>query len=328
MTPDEYLADEAVAESIEAQRLAAGSTEEANSILGDLQDALLLLLAGAGARMATRIGSINKLISKAYQRISALVDAGDIGATFAEKTLSNLEKAFSDFEPSPAPKASAAAKNATVEGHSPPAWWQRQAEQLAFRVTGIVKSSAGAVSVDASESAAKLSAAMQAAASQAKSLIYTTTNAAAAAGRVNAFTVNGVVMRGFRQISVLDSRTTDKCRDYHGCEWDLGFQPVGRKKRPYENGCPRHFGCRSVIVAIPAPGLTATPAVEAMAAVDIAGGATLAQWARSKADGVQRELFGAGKLAQFEAGVITQSQLLDAAGNPTTLKDLRRRYGF
>ncbi len=52
---------------------------------------------------------------------------------------------------------------------------------------------------------------------------------------------------GWQQVSVLDSRTSRVCQDYAFKEWDSQFRPIGHDL-PFQDGTPRHWNCRAVIV--------------------------------------------------------------------------------
>jgi hypothetical protein len=54
---------------------------------------------------------------------------------------------------------------------------------------------------------------------------------------------------GWMQIGVLDSHTTEICEAYAFNQWDENFEPI-RDSLPYDGGCPRHPGCRSVIIPV------------------------------------------------------------------------------
>lgn len=109
------------------------------------------------------------------------------------------------------------------------------------------------------------------------------------------------------QISVLDSRTTDICRGYHGRIWLVGEGP-----RP-----PHHANCRSIVV--PLRRGEAPPALE-----------TWNQWLRRQADAGRREVvveaLGPTRAALFFDGSLPLDRFTNRRGLRYSLAELRQRY--
>jgi hypothetical protein len=79
-------------------------------------------------------------------------------------------------------------------------------------------------------------------------LIRTYTN------RIQNFAIREAALAGIPefqwvQISILDARTTQLCRDYAQLVWNKDFSPVDHE-RPFLDGAPRHWNCRSLIVPL------------------------------------------------------------------------------
>jgi len=177
-------------------------------------------------------------------------------------------------------------------------WWNRLASDSAFRVASVIRAGvasaadAAAIAKQAGEELAAVSA------RNLQSLTRAGAMALADAARAAVFQANNGLVIGKMQISVLDSATTPTCRKYANAKWDLTGKPIGIKKLPFNNGTPRHWGCRSFIVPLlvsDARGMTTS---------DL--GAVLDSMPDSQAD----SLFGRGRLALWRAGDITTSQLL------------------
>lgn len=320
MTPAQYLADQVVLGAIDQQRLAAGYTAEASHILLNLQDDLTRLMgSSAKGSLASRLKDANASITRTFNALGKVVDVGGVGDVYAFKAGKDLGYVFSEFE-TYTPKASAVAKAALVQGHKPDAWWSRQAENVAFQFKALAQGKP-------EDAMQQLESMLQTTANQAKSLIYSTTNTAAAEGRMKAYVENPELVKGLRQVSILDGRTTPKCTDYAGCTWTLDLKPTGKRRRPYVNGCPRHFGCRSVIVPTPILDAVSNPTLKKYGrAIDIADDTTFSKWIATQETEVQDEILGKGKLALYERGTLTLSQLLDSKRNPITLARLREKY--
>lgn len=82
---------------------------------------------------------------------------------------------------------------------------------------------------------------------QAAAIARTAFNRVANDARMQTYKRNQDILRGYVQISHLDERTSTICEDYAGQEWDLNYKPIPPSKEPFNDGCPRHFNCRSVI---------------------------------------------------------------------------------
>lgn len=318
MTPEQYLADQAILDAIDQQRLAAGYTSLAASELEQLRaDLTALLSANAITRALPRERErrAEALITAAYERLSGIVEAVPIAQLYAEKTTADVDFVFVDpaVETEPITEL-----DPVIEGHGAAAWWARQSENAIFVFGGL-----GALSL--ADAALKLAAWSQGAFSASRALIVTSTSAAAATGRLSAYKANSDKVGGYQQISILDGRTSEVCRDYAGCTWDLDFEPTGRKKRPFNGGCPRHMNCRSIICALVNKSAAASPDLDDSPSVDHAT-APFSDWLDTLSKETADEVFGVGRAAQFRKGTITLKQLLDVTRNPTTLARLREKY--
>jgi hypothetical protein len=60
--------------------------------------------------------------------------------------------------------------------------------------------------------------------------------------RMATFKKNDDIIEGVRQVSTLDSNTTDICMAYDGAEFDLEGEPINGTDLPYEGGVPAALG--------------------------------------------------------------------------------------
>lgn len=63
------------------------------------------------------------------------------------------------------------------------------------------------------------------------------------------YQANDDIVKGYTQLSTLDSRTTQICIAYSGKSWTLDGKPIGHKL-PFKGGPPRHWSCRSVLIPL------------------------------------------------------------------------------
>ncbi len=167
---------------------------------------------------------------------------------------------------------------------------------------------------------------------------------------------NDDVISEVMQHSTLDSRTTPICMAYSGKRWSLpDYEPVGHDL-PYNNGVPRHWGCRSTIVPVVAAfsemgggspssaraerifrkkareaGLKSSEVDRAMrhaqASMDgyVPESLDYEAWLETKPVEFQKEMLGPSKYALWNAGKISFSDLVDQSGDPLTVEELRKR---
>lgn len=141
---------------------------------------------------------------------------------------------------------------------------------------------------------------------------------------------NKDVFKGFQQISTLDSRTTDICIAYSGKMWDMDYNPIGHDL-PYNDGVPRHWGCRSVIVPIIKSfkdlGLnidevpkTVRASIDGYVPQDI----TFEEFLKKKGIAFQNKTLGKERAKLFREGKITLLDLISSDGSRSlTLNEIR-----
>lgn len=230
------------------------------------------------------------------------------------------------------------AANSIIQGAASEEWWSRQARDVAFRFSNAVRQ--GLVAGDTSEQIVSRVVGrgghpgiVDVSRANARSLVHASVQQAAADARFETFRQNGDIVEGIRQISTLDSNTTDICMAYDGAEFDLDGNPINGTTLPYENGVPRHWGCRSVEVPItktfkelgldiPEPG----PGQRASSEGPVSGRVTFDDFLGRLSKEEQDEMLGVGRAELWRDGSITLQQLLDQRGNPLSLDELRRRY--
>lgn len=221
-----------------------------------------------------------------------------------------------------------------IQGAPSAAWWERQGQDTAFRFATSIRQGVAQgetngqiinrVSVDVERS-------KRGAAALVQSSVQTVANAA----RLETFRANSGVVKGVRQVSTLDGKTTPTCVAYDGAEWDLDGNPINGNDLPFNSGPPRHWNCRSVLVPITKTyrelGLDVDEIDKSTrASIDgqQQGGVTFSQFLEGKSEAFQNELLGTGKAQLWRDGKITLRDLLDQTGRELTLDELRRKYGY
>lgn len=189
-----------------------------------------------------------------------------------------------------------------------------QAAQRMRRITVAGKPVAVAVKPTASATAPTFSPGLTARiARESDALTNTLLQAILSQARLSAFRKYKNQLRGIRQISVLDDRTTTTCIAYSNAEWTLDLVPIPPTTLPYNSGTPRHFNCRSQIVEI-------------MRNDDKVVQQSFAVWLARQPMSYQDSVLGRGRAQLWRDGKITLSQLVSGDGNPLTLAQLRAIY--
>lgn len=332
-------------------RLEAGSRVDIINSLDAMMEELVGKLATkdltkySKARLASFIDSAANTIEGYYVDLNGALDKTLMGvaSTTAKNTVGVLDATYIAIEldaglPTEA-VLSRIVGNALVMGAQTEEWWARQARDTAFRYANAVRQ--GIVAGDTMEGIVARVAGRQGypgiagiSAANARSLVHSSIMEVANDARRETYQKNDDIIEGIRQVSTLDSHTTDICMAYDGAEFDLEGNPINGTTLPYESGCPRHWGCRSVEVPItksfkelgidekePTQGTRASEDGQVPASM------TFEDFLDTHTKDEQDEMLGEGRADLWRDGKITLQDLLDQKGNPLTLEELERKYG-
>jgi hypothetical protein len=216
-------------------------------------------------------------------------------------------------------------------------WWKRQAKDTQIRFANAVRAGVLANETNPQIVARVMGTpitpgVLKTSRANARTLVHASIQQVANDARLATFRQMGDLVKGVRQLSTLDSRTTDVCIAYSGNEWNLSGVPMGRTRLPFNGGPPRHWGCRSVLVPItktfrelgismPELGRISPRYASADGPTDV----TMRQWLESRTREQLDEQLGKGRARLFRSGKITVQDLVDGRGNPLTLAQLERR---
>lgn len=213
-------------------------------------------------------------------------------------------------------------------------WWRGQSEDLKFKFkqqvrTGLSNAETNQQIISRIVGKNGEPGIMETARRNAAALVQTSVQSVANDARRETFKANKSIVKGLEQVSTLDSHTSLVCISYSECQWDLDFKPIGKHKKPYNGGVPRHFNCRSVEVPITKTfkelGLNIPEAEFTTRASDegqIAANTTFKAFLNRKSKSYQDEMLGKGRADLWRAGKITLRDLVDANGRPLTLAEL------
>lgn len=116
---------------------------------------------------------------------------------------------------------------------------------------------------------------------------------------------------GWQQISILDNRTTQICRDYAYRIWDANYKPVGHNL-PFDGGPPRHMYCRSRIRFV------------YLDDEDLPNRQTFEQWLKKQNGQTQEAIFGVKKMQLYRRGKLSETDLIRQGDRQLSLEDFRK----
>ena len=223
-----------------------------------------------------------------------------------------------------------------IEGAPSAKWWAKQSNDLAFKFSnqvrqGVAQNETVSQIVRRIAGSKKLGipGVMDTSRRNAFSLIHTSVQQVSNDARMATFKENSDVVKGMRQLSTMDSHTSDICLAYSGAEWDIDGTPINGNTLPFNGGTPRHWGCRSVITPITLTfrelGIDA-PEPKGTRASDegqIPASTTMTGFLKDKPKAYVDDLLGPGRSKMFLDGKLTLPELLNFSGRPLSLEALK-----
>lgn len=135
---------------------------------------------------------------------------------------------------------------------------------------------------------------------------------------------NSHVVKAWRFLATLDSRTTITCAGLDGQTFPIGEGPIP----------PRHIRCRSISVAVTKSwrelGVNRDELPKGdRASMDgqVSGSPRFAEWLRTKGDAMQDKVLGKTRADLFRSGKLNVEQFIRGDGTVLTLDELRAKYG-
>lgn len=350
--PDLLVAEAFITHQLDLLRLGAYTQAQALELLDELgrnlEDLLKspLITPWNRQRLNRLLAQAGTVIDEYYTDIAAQVDTTLAGvaraqagaAVSAMQPLSEVGLAVSlSANLPPQTFLKKLLSNTMIHGARSATWWRRQARDTQLRFAnevrqGLLRGETNSQIVARVAGSPQKPGVMQVSRAQARTLIHASVQQVANEARLETFKNMGDVVTGVRQLSTLDSRTTDICIAYSGAEWNLQGKPIGRTKLPFNGGPPRHWNCRSVLVPItksfrdlgverPEVGRLAPR----YASVDGPTDLTMREWLKTRTKEQLDQQLGKGRAALFRRGAITLKDLVDMRGNPMTLKQLEAK---
>lgn len=343
-TRDEKLFDEVLSQALNVLRLSASKRVSVLRRLDKMSAALVAKLqeeelSKANRRRINRVLSESKrIIHEAYTGVQGELDFGPIARAVGGRMATALQVILGvEVNPLPDSYVKSIASNVLIEGGPLPEYWNGQSENTAKKFaaavrTGLSNSETNGQIIARIVGKSGQPGIMDVAKRNAATLVQTSVQAVANDARRNVFEANGDVIKGFKQVSTLDSHTSQVCIAYSGASWKLDKTPIN-KSPPWNGGCPRHFNCRSLEIPITKTfkemGLNIPefePTTRASSSGQIDAKTTFDDYLKRMGKGFQDEVLGVGKADMWRDGKITLRDLVDGSGAPMTLEELQRKF--
>lgn len=349
MTPaDIIIADALISQQLDLLRLGSYTQMQAIQLLTELEEQLSRLVLAPGLteftkmRLNTLLGEAKEIINAYYAKISGEVHTTLEGMAqlHATQTARAITAPFGiALRPTlpPATFLRTLLSRTLIHGAPSAMWWAKQSLDTQRRFAqelraGVTAAETNAQIVARIVGTPQRPGVLATSKRNARALVHSSIQQVANEARLATFQSMSDVVKGVRQLSTLDSHTTEVCIAYSGKEWDLKGKPIGRTKLPFNGGPPRHWNCRSVLVPITKSfrelGLNINEVgynLPKYASADGMTDLTMKQWLDARTPEQLADQLGKGKAAMYRAGKLSISQLVDMRGNPLTLREMQRR---
>jgi len=337
--------DEVLENALLVFRYAAGQRHQTYEFLVELEKELVSLLAAEAVterqrrRVETFLQQTGKVIDRKYREIFKSFEYEQLAKYVANDMRYGIGVALGiDALYLPTDHYFKSLNSDVMLFGAPTAdWWRGQSEDLQFKFSqqvrmGLQSGETNQQIINRIVGKGGEIGIMDGARKNAATLVQTSVQNVANDARRETFKANTDVITGIQQVSTLDSHTSLVCIAYSECQWDMDFKPIGKKKKPYNNGVPRHFNCRSVEVPItktfkemglniPEFKMTTRASDEGPVSADL----TFDGFLKRKPQSYQDEMLGKGRADLWRAGKITLKDLVDGNGRPLTLSELKAK---
>ena len=340
MNTSDRLADLYTVRQLLLNRLAAGEQAKVNKQLLDIAREIERRLKTGkpltdfqGKRLDRAIDDLQKLVKVTGPNFGELAQ---LEAAFARQAFVSVSI---DAVLPGASVIDRIANTSLVQGATMRQWFTKIQQQIAFDIERTIKTGVSLGDTNAQIASAIVGDGMRGTGAfprgrrDAMAVTRTAVQTVANDARLAVFEANTDIVKGVQWISTLDSRTSDICIARSGLVWTLpGYKPKGHTIE-WQGPPPAHWACRSTIIPITKTfrelGLDideVPPSTRASMDGQVAADLTFGDWLKGKPVEFADEMLGKGRAQLWRDGKITLQDLLNAQGQPLTLKQLRERY--
>lgn len=335
------LRDHILRTALQLQRLAAGDQAKADAMMRELIAELKQLL-NANALSEAGKAEINALVTDAeqsitttYSRIATVTDTHALALIVADKTVQALEDVFPVNIAAPtAERLASLTKDVLIDGAPSSAWWDKQAEDTAFKFAAQVRQ--GVINGETNERIVARVAGgrsdvgvLDIARRNARALVHSSVMAAANDARLATFRKNAKLIDGVRWLSTLDSHTCLVCAALDGQAWDLDGAKLKGTAIDF-TAPPKHWNCRCVLSPVPKSfadlGIPieepADTGVRASSEGPVPATTSFDDFLKRQSPAFVSKVLGTKRAELFKAGKLTLTDLVSGTGRELTLEEL------
>ena len=337
------LQDRAIAHAIYFQRLKTGTVRDIvgflnAAVLPELEREIALRLAAGEALSASETARLEAVrdavrtiafagFAEARRRIvDALEEIAVYEAEWQVATVARILPPLNISFDAPSPATlRALVETRPFEGKVLGEWWSGVAADAQVRIDSVVREgiasgrTTGQIVARITGDEGVGDAPFRALRRNTEAVVRTATQEVSTAARMETFRENDDLVKGWRFVATLDSRTTLTCASQDGKVFAIGEGP-----QP-----PLHFGCRSTTVAVlksfaelGIPLRELPPAQRSSLDGSVPAKTTYDEWLRGQPRAVQDEALGPERAALFRGGLKIE-RFVDAGLRPLTLDELR-----
>jgi SPP1 gp7 family putative phage head morphogenesis protein len=289
-------------------------------------------------RLQSLLNSVQKIIDRSYKNIDksfkkAVTEFAKLEANRTDKVLKSVVGISTTALT--AKQINNIYSEALIEGAPSSEWWLRQSEKTKRAFTdnmreGLLRGETNQQLVQrvrGTRSFNFTNGIMNTARRDSEALVRSSVQSVANMSRFETFEANQDIIKSYRHVSALDSRTSEVCVVRDGKRWKSETkEPIGHNlsfRVP-----PLHWNCRSTLIPEIEGVTLADDAVRASVDGPVKANVSFDDFLKSKPQAFQDELLGKGKAQLYRSGKITLRQLLDQSGNPLTLTELKTKYNL
>ena len=295
---------------------------------------LKALLKQTKLTIKTHINNSDKALEKDLYDLAEAEAAFTEGAMNAAMGAEVASVAISDT------RLKAMARRTLVEGEFPSEWWGKQSRSMQDKFAREMRKGMGRAETIGELSRRIRKNVMPVSRRNAEAMVRTSYMAVIQEARRESYAQMTDVIKGYKYVATLDSRTTPYCRAADGTVFSKAYKVVNGPK--WVKPPPNHWQCRSTITPItkswaelessfkgtktmdkldPIPTKTRA-SMDGKAPRDI----TYTDWLKKQPKGLQKDILGPGRAALLRDGKITDmAHLLDQSGDLLTIQELKRR---
>jgi hypothetical protein len=328
------LRDAILRMALELQRLSAHEEAEAEAILRELTRDLQMLLQSrtlseAGKREIEALAAeAESAINARYASIAGTLDTHGLVVMVSERTVEAMQ-GLGAVKNLTAETLASLAKNVLIDGAPSAAWWDKQAEDTAFKFAAAVRQ--GIINGETNERiVARISGRaaepgiMDVARRNARALVHSSIMSAANDARLATFRKNARFIKGVRWIATLDGHVCVRCAALDGQAWDLDGGKLAGTEVDFQSP-PIHWNDRCVLSPIPKSEADTGPTIGARASSEgpVAASTTFQDFLKRQSPEFIERVLGKERAALFQAGKLTVRDLVSGTGRELTLEELR-----